>query len=263
MGNCLQFTLIASWTLLDTESDRWGPPINDELAKKILYVPTWIGTHLSAQLRNKKGKMKKSRSSLSSTAGHPAVGHHCHPRPDLLPLPSPAQISSTYPIPGRLAMSSEWRPWHGAPGGDMGWRVATSSRRRVATSSGRGEGSGRRGAGWGDAVRAQACLPSGGGQRQGGRRWWPADGWRFGMTYFFHFSFFHIFMLTCEWVPVHLNKLCHVSVERWVPHVSFRVNSASIWKQCTLLAICWILVVFCDPNVKPWFSKIYPSISLF
>jgi hypothetical protein len=99
----------------------------------------------------------------------------------------------------------------------------------------------------------------------GGRRWgWPADGVEVrDDLLFFIFPFSRIFMLTCQWVPVHLNKLCHIRAEKWVPHVSFRVNSASIRNQCTLLAICWILVVFYDSNVKLWFSEIYPSISWF
>jgi hypothetical protein len=113
----------------------------------------------------------------------------------------------------------------------------------------RGEGTGLRGpaalaAGW------PTVVAGGGGGRQ--------MGWRFGMTCFFHFSFFGFLC----WVPVHLSRLCHISAERWVPHISFCVNSA-IQNQCTLLAICWILMVFCDSNVKSWISKIYPSISWF
>jgi hypothetical protein len=43
----------------DTESDGWDPPKSVELAKKILYVLTWTGAHLSAQLKNKKRKKEK------------------------------------------------------------------------------------------------------------------------------------------------------------------------------------------------------------
>jgi hypothetical protein len=61
LGNFFQFALMASWTRIDTESDRWDPPVS---AKLVLYVLTWTGTHLSVQL---KIKMEKSKSSLTST----------------------------------------------------------------------------------------------------------------------------------------------------------------------------------------------------
>jgi hypothetical protein len=79
-GKFFQFALIASWTWIDTESDRWDPPIS---AKLVLYVLTWTETHLSVQLKIKNGKMKKKQviPNLYLPAGHPhrrhpAVGHH-------------------------------------------------------------------------------------------------------------------------------------------------------------------------------------------
>jgi hypothetical protein len=50
-GNFFQFALITSWTWIDTESDRWDPPVSAKLAKKILFVLTWTETHLSVQLK--------------------------------------------------------------------------------------------------------------------------------------------------------------------------------------------------------------------
>jgi hypothetical protein len=64
-----QFALIASWMRIDTESDRWDPPVS---AKLVLYVLTWTGTHLSVQLKIKNGKMKTKQviPNLSLPAQH-------------------------------------------------------------------------------------------------------------------------------------------------------------------------------------------------
>jgi hypothetical protein len=139
----LQFALIASLTRIDTESDRWDPPISAKLAKKnSIYADMDRGPPV-CPIKNKKGKNKKAGCLLLPGASHRAStsGHPCRPAailplphlrgsPPMLhlrrissPCPSPADILPC-PIPGQPTTSSGWRRWGGmgrrAPGSDIG-----------------------------------------------------------------------------------------------------------------------------------------------
>jgi hypothetical protein len=113
LGNFFQFALIASWTRIDTESDRWDPPVS---AKLVLYVLTWTGTHLSIQL---KIKMEKSKKQVIPNL-YPPVGHpHRRPPPpgrQDRPVPSSPPRALPHSPPHALtAPSCTRRPMFAAP----------------------------------------------------------------------------------------------------------------------------------------------------
>jgi hypothetical protein len=63
---------------IDTESNRWDPLISVELTKKILFLLTWTGAHLSVQLKNlkmEKWEKKQVIPNLYPPAGHPHCRH--------------------------------------------------------------------------------------------------------------------------------------------------------------------------------------------
>jgi hypothetical protein len=130
LGNFFPFTLIASWTRIDTKSDRWDPPIS---AKLVLYVLTWTGTHLSVQLKIKMEKWKKNKSSLTSThlpatpttgtppptttsrAAGPPRPKLAASRPPALAAPRPHHAILHSPSHGRCSAPSPRRPELVAP----------------------------------------------------------------------------------------------------------------------------------------------------